>query len=309
MSDVDALVDQLRRRILNRLHLQAGSRGDRLPGIRELSKELDADHRAVARAYRVLEEEGLVEVRGRAGVFLAYAPPPHQTPSLATHEWLTGVLTGARHRGIALTDLPGLLSPTTRSGPLRCACFEGNLDQLVAHSWELQSHYGLATMAVNLNDRAAAHPRRLQEVVERCDLLFTTLYWSHLVEPLAESSGKPLVIVRVDPDAVRDLASLLDSRLEQAPLTVIVADPRFADVLRSIAGSLKRPERLRYVVADDRAAIAALDPAESVVLTRAARDRLPAPHPPVFLFHAPVLSSETIHRLCGILLELKAKRG
>ncbi|NNC32700.1 GntR family transcriptional regulator [Longimicrobium terrae] len=49
----------------------AAAAGDRLPSIRALWREMGVDHRVVAQAYRILEDEGLVEVRGRSGVYLA----------------------------------------------------------------------------------------------------------------------------------------------------------------------------------------------------------------------------------------------
>jgi DNA-binding transcriptional regulator YhcF (GntR family) len=71
METDNELSDRLRDRILNALHLGTLRPGDRLPSIRTLWREMGVDHRVVAQAYRSLEAEGLVEVRGRSGVSVA----------------------------------------------------------------------------------------------------------------------------------------------------------------------------------------------------------------------------------------------
>ncbi|WP_419845433.1 GntR family transcriptional regulator [Candidatus Poriferisocius sp.] len=48
---------------------------ERLPPIRTLAQELSLAPGTVARAYRELEWEGIVEGRGRAGTFVANEPP------------------------------------------------------------------------------------------------------------------------------------------------------------------------------------------------------------------------------------------
>ncbi len=69
-SELD-LVTRLRMRVVRALHLGHLRTGDRLPGIREIQRETGLNDRIVARAYRALAVEGLVEVRGRSGVYVA----------------------------------------------------------------------------------------------------------------------------------------------------------------------------------------------------------------------------------------------
>ena len=64
-------VGVLRQRIAGGLQRGAMQPGDRLPPTRELSADLAADPRVVSAAYRTLADEGLVEIRPRAGVFVA----------------------------------------------------------------------------------------------------------------------------------------------------------------------------------------------------------------------------------------------
>ncbi len=46
-------------------------RGDELPGIRTLAKELVVSHNTVAKAYSELEHEGLLELRHGSGAFVS----------------------------------------------------------------------------------------------------------------------------------------------------------------------------------------------------------------------------------------------
>jgi DNA-binding transcriptional MocR family regulator len=70
VKPIVSLLRRLRNYIVARTHIGHLHPGDQLPSYRTLSERWDIDHRMIARAYRALAAEGLVEVRGRAGVFL-----------------------------------------------------------------------------------------------------------------------------------------------------------------------------------------------------------------------------------------------
>ncbi|MEM7141239.1 MAG: GntR family transcriptional regulator, partial [Actinomycetota bacterium] len=53
--------------------------GDRLPTVRAFAEQLGLAPGTVARAYRELENDGIVEGRGRAGTFVV-DEPPHSEP-------------------------------------------------------------------------------------------------------------------------------------------------------------------------------------------------------------------------------------
>ncbi len=61
------IVDQVRHRIVSGLLIA----GDELPAIRTLAESLRVNPNTVARAYRELEHEGLVEKRRTTGTFVA----------------------------------------------------------------------------------------------------------------------------------------------------------------------------------------------------------------------------------------------
>jgi DNA-binding transcriptional regulator YhcF (GntR family) len=98
------LYETLRLRILRDLHLEPHRSGRRLPSIRRLAETTRLDHRAVARVYARLRDEGLVEIRERSGVFLASGPDGRAARSEAA-VWLAAVLGGAWERRIPLLEL------------------------------------------------------------------------------------------------------------------------------------------------------------------------------------------------------------
>lgn len=63
--------DQLREQIGTMIAAGTLTTGTRLPPIRQLAKDLDLAPGTVARAYRELENLGLIEARGRKGSFVA----------------------------------------------------------------------------------------------------------------------------------------------------------------------------------------------------------------------------------------------
>jgi DNA-binding transcriptional regulator YhcF (GntR family) len=102
----DAISDALRQRLVTGLHLGVLRQGDRLPSVRALAAEFDADPRVALAAYRVLEAEGLVEVRARSGIYVARtaASGGEMLPQLA--EWVVGVLVEALSRGVPAVEFP-----------------------------------------------------------------------------------------------------------------------------------------------------------------------------------------------------------
>jgi DNA-binding transcriptional regulator YhcF (GntR family) len=65
--------EQLRAQFARQIQDHALAVGTRLPTIRHLAADLGLAANTVARAYRELEEAGLIETRGRAGSFVSAA--------------------------------------------------------------------------------------------------------------------------------------------------------------------------------------------------------------------------------------------
>ncbi|MDV6031038.1 MAG: GntR family transcriptional regulator [Phycisphaera sp. RhM] len=102
------IVDQIRFRILS-AQLKAG---DELPTIRGLAETLKVNPNTIARAYRELEHEGLVEKRRTTGTFVAES---------------SGTLSRTRRRQILTPEIDKLL---VLAGHLGAAPAE--LDELIA---------------------------------------------------------------------------------------------------------------------------------------------------------------------------------
>jgi GntR family transcriptional regulator len=78
--------------------------GEQLPGIRPLAEELVINPNTVAKAYRELEHEGVIELRHGAGAFVAASPRPKKlTDSLRAGQTLVAS-TVDRLRARGLTD-------------------------------------------------------------------------------------------------------------------------------------------------------------------------------------------------------------
>lgn len=67
--------EQIRSQIAAMIAVGALSNGHRLPTIRQLAADLDLAGGTVARAYRELEQAGLIASRGRHGTTVAAAQP------------------------------------------------------------------------------------------------------------------------------------------------------------------------------------------------------------------------------------------
>jgi hypothetical protein len=189
----------------------------------------------------------------------------------------------------------------TSSRPLRCACIESTEDDLFTLTSELRRHWGFDTHAVRLDDAGPGgiDRRALRELDARLrgsDLLVTTPYHSAPAREAAAQLGIPLVVVTLAPEVV----SALEERLSQSALTAIVADPTWGERLRAVRGA--SGDNLRVVRADDEAALAALEPAEPVLLTAAARERLGARGFRLLVPVDPFLSPESAAQFAAILI-------
>jgi DNA-binding transcriptional regulator YhcF (GntR family) len=74
-DDGAAASDRLARAIEGRIHRGSLGPGVRLPTIRALAAQIDLAPNTVAKAYRRLEEGGLIVGRGRQGTFVAERLP------------------------------------------------------------------------------------------------------------------------------------------------------------------------------------------------------------------------------------------
>ncbi|MEC4020761.1 GntR family transcriptional regulator [Streptomyces sp. H27-D2] len=75
--------EQVRTQIADQARGGALPVGYKLPTVRGLAEELGLAANTVAKAYRALESDGVIETRGRNGTFVAAASPAAQRESAA----------------------------------------------------------------------------------------------------------------------------------------------------------------------------------------------------------------------------------
>ena len=308
MNPEQTLTDRLRNRLIGELHIGHLRPGDRLPPIRELSTDLDADHRAVAQAYRRLEEEGLVELRGRTGAYVAVQQRLGGELMEETARWLAAVLMEARKRRVTIPGLPEFIRRYTASAQLRCACVESNEDSIVALCADMTEDFGFVAAPVSPTEARTGRirPGDLPHEVRQADLLVTTLFHAQHIGKIAKLLGKPMVVTTVAPE----MTSVIERRLRAGRLTLIAVDPEFGERFRSIHGPMSTdPNAIRVVLASDASAIARLDRLEPVLATRAARRQLADLDLPLLLPRYPSISAESGREITNCLIRLNLERA
>jgi DNA-binding transcriptional regulator YhcF (GntR family) len=299
------LVARIRNRIVGEMHLGHLRAGSRLPSVRELARELSVDHRAVAASYRALETEGLVEMRGRPGVYVAQQERLGGELVGETAAWLAGVLGEARRRRISLSDFPDFVRSCTGRVRLRCACVESNADASTSICLEIEEEFGLEAVEVDAGSLLPAlageplDPALLPDQLRSADLIVTTAFHAADVRRAAEALDTPFALVTMP----EEMSRIIERHVESHGLTVIVSDPEYGRRFCSVFGG-GRPESIRTVLADERPVIARLARSEPVLATRAARHRLPDLDLPLLLPRFPSISPESTQEIVKILIRL-----
>jgi len=296
----EQLCSMLRARIVAGVHSGQYDVGDRLPTYREIATETGVDLRAVARAYGVLESEGLVEVRGRSGVFVAPQESIGGTVLAETSRWLSAVLREARLRRIRIPDFPEFVRHCTQSTEVRCVCIDETEDQVSALCEELREEFGFHSTGARVDSLPSSSSRSVgkpvPEFIRRADFLVTSLYHVGVVAPLAERWQKPLVVIRLCPDAILRLREWLRSH----ELPVVHVDPEFPQRMRSILHG--EGDRIRPVLARDRRAVAALDRSMPALISPAARRALAGVPLPPSLIDGGIISNDSAAELIDLLI-------
>ncbi len=261
------IAEQLRQRLLSGIHLGGLAPGARLPSVRDLATEFQADPRVVMAAYRELEKEGLVEVRTRAGIFVAAADSSESQLQRRTADWMVDVLMEGLGRGIAAREFPERLRQSLETRRLRAACIECNHDQIASLAEELHQDYGMDASGVD-TFTLLSDPELPQDV-QRADLLITTRFHIIEVEPVATSLGKPWMVAELRVDPFVDIAH----RLPKGPVYFVLTDPRFAAKLARIYKESPGAANLHALIVG-RDDIAQIPEDALIYVTRLARERL-----------------------------------
>jgi len=268
MRTQDDVLDVLRQRLTGELHLGQLKPGDRAPSLRTVARELGVGIRAVSRAYARLQDEGLVTIRHRSGIYMAElstALPELDEP----RQWLSDVLLDAWSRRIPLPQVPHLFARLLAQ-PLRAACIESTRDHLVAFCSELGEDFGLETQEVLLSgDGSGGDADLIYTALLNCDLAVTTTFHLREVRAVAEALDKPVIVIPAN-DALVDR---LNESLRERQVALVVADPRFRErVTNQIARAFDTAGRMAVLGLDEYTGDPSRAADAQVLVTRAARD-------------------------------------
>lgn len=261
------IADTLRRRMLAGMRTGVLTRGDRLPSTRDLARQLAADPRAILAAYRLLELEGLVEMRPRSGIYVGGRAGASPTAPGLAESWLVDLFAQGIGRDIPAPELAEWLQRSIETLRLRVVVIAPTIDQREGLCRELRADFGLEATGLEPG-MLAPDDARVPIEVRRADFFVATGDATAPVRAIAEGQGKPVVTISVRPDLVGpEWRTLL-----QQPSYAVVVDPKFASYLQryfSNAGVTN----LRTIVlgVDDLASIPADAP---TYVTRAARAQL-----------------------------------
>lgn len=113
------VVDQIRALVASRA-LRAG---DQLPSVRELAVSLRVNRNTAAKAYQMLESDGVIETRQGQGCFIADGVPRWSRSERyrRLESILDRALVEASHLGIAFGELPGLVEKRVQAFESRSA--------------------------------------------------------------------------------------------------------------------------------------------------------------------------------------------
>lgn len=304
------LAELLRGRMLAAIHTGRLAAGDRLPSYREVSDEVGMDLRAVARAYGLLEAEGLVEVRGRSGVFLAEQKRIGGRLLAETARWLVAVGREAWLRRLRVPELPDFVRECTASRVVRCAFVESTVDQVASIGTELREDFGFEVSPVHA-DRFAplvaegAEPRpRLPDELREADFIATTAFHAREMQAASSALDVPLVVIRLNAMFVREV----QRTLAEQEMAVVCVDPLFAERLKLFVQN-QHPERVRTVLASNRDEVAKLDPSQPVLVSEAARKQLADLPLPRSFPDQPMISPESADELLELLIRLNLEES
>jgi GntR family transcriptional regulator len=287
------MIRYLRDRIIGELHVGHLKSGDRLPSVRDVAALMKKNPRTVRAAYRALELEGLVKVRGRSGVFVESHEIVDSGSAQEMTRWVASVVTEAWKRRIPAHQVGQFIEQCATASKVRCGLVEVVEDAKVALAYELEKEWGFDVRIV-APGALARNPTRFREF----DFFACTSFYAPLIHTAVEALGKRLVVITAH---VR-LQDAIRARLEKGRLTVVAADPRFGERIRIAYASEHPHGEVRLILASDANAVRALDPDEPVLFTRAAREQIGAIKPPMIFAHSPTISVDTASTLAGLIV-------
>jgi GntR family transcriptional regulator len=108
---------QVVERIKERLAAGQLRPGDQLPTVRSLAMELRVNFNTIARAYRIMDDSGIISTQQGRGTFILELPSPEVSESIrqkALEELTRRYLADAERLGVSPEELEGVLNKQVR---------------------------------------------------------------------------------------------------------------------------------------------------------------------------------------------------
>jgi GntR family transcriptional regulator len=216
------IAESLRQRIVAGVHLGTLRPGDRLPSLRDVGAEFNADPRTAMTAYRQLAAEGLVRLRARSGVFVASPAQREEETLPEVAAWVVDVFLRGLSRGIPPSEIRRQARTCLDSVRVRVACLECNDDQIHSLCQQAEGDYGFDALAVDTASLSVRRP--LPAGVVDADLVLTTRFHALEAERLGRRLRRPVVVATLDPAFIHEVSGMLAT----GRVWWICTDPRFA---------------------------------------------------------------------------------
>jgi GntR family transcriptional regulator len=219
------IVDQLRDRIVTGIFLGSWQPGERLPSIRDVAEAESVDRKTAAAAYRRLEEEGLVRVRARSGVYLRTDGASTQSSPLERlhRRWLRNTYEGGRELGLDTGTMLRLLESIAAIEQTAIPVVESDSAMASLIADELQQRARLhAVPAANVE------LRQLRDQFDTAPFVVTTPFYNQLTA--LQSSFRTVVQATLAPELLDALRITLSRprALVVAPCEAIASKVRRA---------------------------------------------------------------------------------
>ncbi len=296
------IANTLQKRIEHALRTRAIVPGDRLPSIREVGTEFDVDPRVALAAYQSLADEGLVVLRPRSGVFVAGAAPSDERPPSA--DFLADTLIAGVVRGFSLLRFTDDLRIAAFGRRLRATVIAGTADQAFGLSRELKADYGLETTSLLPEQMVSGSVVR--STLQRTHLVVTTRALETEVSTLAETLGKPVLVVDVRPPFVEDDWKTL---LRTGRAYIVAVDPRFLELMRGYLEKVMDLDNVRMLIAG-KDNVDVIPPQAPTYVTEAARQKLGKSRIPGRLIAPPrVLAENCVRAVVSFIVEMNMRHA
>jgi DNA-binding transcriptional regulator YhcF (GntR family) len=259
--------EHLRRRLVGLLHAGRLKPGDRLESIRSLARDRGIDHRVVAAAYRALEADGLVAIRGNSGVYVA-EPGMRDGLSSEVLRWVTEVLHDGWKRGWSRGEV-GRLVRRAGSRKLRCGCIESNEDHMVAFASELSTDFDLSVTEIHIE--AGAEAGEIPETsFAGMDVLVTSVFHAEVARGLSATMTRPIIVLTIDDE----YSAGIDARLRGGGTTTVAVDAGYVERGGKYLKGTVHENQVQFLLLEEAVERGIDMGGPDVLLTRAARRRL-----------------------------------